>query len=345
MRRTRRGFTLIELLVVIAIIGVLIALLLPAVQAAREAARRSQCTNNLKQIGLAIHNYHQSTDALPPGGEVNSNNIPAYGWTIGPQNYSMKVRILPYMENMSGYNAFNFAVSAHWNANGTSSPVDGEAINRTARLGRMASFVCPSDTSECQQEPQFPGSSYCNNVGLNRYNSNWRSSGPTYFQGTDGGLQQTRTFASITDGLSNTAMFSEWVRGFYGLNRDGLNMTYGIANWPTSIAMGDTDANYKLFQLCKNSTSQSWDWKGELWTLHDGGRGGGYWHISPPNQKSCNAASPYDSAITAASYHPGGVNVLLLDGSVRFVKSTVNFRTWYALGTYNWGEVMPQGDW
>src|SRR5581483_3815665 len=158
-----------------------------------------------------------------------------------------------------------------------------------------------------------------------------RSSGPTYFQGTDSGLQQTRTFASITDGLSNTAMFSEMVKGFYGLNRDGLQMTYNSNGGVTAIAMGDTDANYKLFQLCNSATSQSWDWKGELWTLHDGGRGGGYWHILPPNRKSCNAASPYDSAITAASYHPGGVNVLLLDGSVKFVKSTVNFRTWYAL--------------
>src|SRR5205809_315149 len=107
----RRGFTLIELLVVIAIIGVLIALLLPAVQAAREAARRSQCVNNLKQIGLAMHNYHSANDSLPPAGEAFSNEYPQFGWATGPQNFALKVRILPYMEQTNAFNSVNFAVT------------------------------------------------------------------------------------------------------------------------------------------------------------------------------------------------------------------------------------------
>ena len=138
MKRRSRGFTLIELLVVIAIIGVLIALLLPAVQAAREAARRAQCVNNLKQIGLAIHNYHSANDCLPPGGQVFSNEYPAYGWSGGPQNFSMNVRILPYLEQNNAFNSVNFAVSAIWiedGAGGGGPPnptvVDGSNINYT----------------------------------------------------------------------------------------------------------------------------------------------------------------------------------------------------------------------
>jgi prepilin-type N-terminal cleavage/methylation domain-containing protein len=202
MSKSRRGFTLIELLVVIAIIGVLIALLLPAVQAAREAARRSQCTNNLKQIGLAIHNYHSAQDCLPPGGEVNSNNIYGpgngnnNGWNKGPQNYGMKVRILPFMEQTNTYNATNFAVTAVWNSqnnlngwsDGGSNPrnVDGWYINATARNVKISSFSCPSDTNAIgNSDPQVPQASYPNNVGLNRFNNGWRTNGPTYFQGND----------------------------------------------------------------------------------------------------------------------------------------------------------------
>jgi len=226
----RRGFTLIELLVVIAIIGVLVALLLPAVQSAREAARRSQCINNLKQIGLAIHNYHQSNDCLPPGGEVNSNDYtnPAYvqyGWSPGPQNFSMTVRILPYLEQGNTFNSANFAVSALWNVAG-SSLVDGGTINYTLRHTKVSSYVCPSDTNEFGNDPQMPGSSYHNNQGTNRYNNNWLSTGPTYYQGHDWSLQQTRTFASVTDGLSSTAMFSEYVKGKMTGTADGVHQTY-----------------------------------------------------------------------------------------------------------------------
>jgi len=345
MHRRQRGFTLIELLVVIAIIGVLIALLLPAVQAAREAARRSQCVNNLKQIGLAIHNYVSANEALPPGGEVYSNDYPQFGWAVGPQNFGMKVRILPYLEQTNAYNSVNFAVSAIWNT-GPASPVDGQQINFTIRHTRIASYICPSDTNDPgTDDPQVPGTSYVNNLGLNRYNTDWRSNGPTYYQGHDGGLQQLRNFASIQDGLSNTAMFSEFVKG-KGFNitsntsTDGVHMTYAIPNGVTTYPQGDTDANYKLALACQATTSRNWDFKGEVWTMHDSGRGGGYFHIQPPNRKACNPAG-YDTIIGASSYHPGGVNLLLLDGSVKFAKNGVGIRTWHALGTINGGETVP----
>ncbi len=341
----RRGFTLIELLVVIAIIGVLIALLLPAVQAAREAARRSQCTNNLKQIGLAIHNYHSATDSLPPAGEVYSNDYPQFGWVAGPQNFSMKVRILPFMEQTNAYNTVNFNVSAIWNT-GPGSPIDGIQINRTIRRTKIASFICPSDANDPgTDDPQVPGTSYGQNCGLNRYNTAWVSTGIAYYQGHDGGLQTTRSFATITDGLSSTALFSEIVKGkgrdpANNAAQDGLNMTYNSPGGVTAIPQGDTDADFKLAGLCQASSSRSWDFKGEIWTMHDSGRGGGYFHIQPPNRKACNAAG-YDTIITASSYHPGGVNTLMCDGSVKFIKSGINIRTWHALGTQAGGEVIP----
>ena len=343
----RRGFTLIELLVVIAIIGVLIALLLPAVQAAREAARRSQCTNNLKQIGLAIHNYHSSNDSLPPGGEVASNEYPQYninGYTGGPQNFSMKVRILPFLEMGNAYNSVNFAVSAIW---GVSNPacVDGQLINATIRNTKITSYVCPSDpNAPGQGDPSLPGTNYSNNQGLNRYNTSWISSGPTYYQGHDTGLNQVRSFASITDGLSSTAMFSEVVKGKgrdpNAQPLDGLNMVYSLSTGVTTFAQGEQDADYKLAALCQATTARSWDFKGEVWTMQDSGRGGGYYHIQPPNRKACNAAG-VDTLIGASSYHPGGVNVLLMDGSVKFIKSGINIRAWHGLGTHASGEVIP----
>jgi len=345
MATRRRGFTLIELLVVIAIIGVLIALLLPAVQQAREAARRSQCTNNLKQLGLALHNYHDSNACLPPTGEVWSNNIPSLGWLFGPQNHSMKVRLLPYLEQSTVFNAINFDTSAIWNDTtwDGNNPivVNGREPNRTARRTKISTFLCPSDTNEPGTgDPQIPSVSYPNNMGLNRYNDNWRSDGPSYFQGTDGGLQQTRTFASIEDGLSNTAMFSEWVQGKGNMGQDGAHMVYSIPSGVVTFPMGTPDANFQLQLVCQQSTTRSWDFKGEVWMIDHSGRGGAYYHITGPNRKSCNLGR-HDSIVGASSKHPGGVNVGLLDGSVRFVKSTVNIRNWHALGTMAKGELLP----
>jgi prepilin-type N-terminal cleavage/methylation domain-containing protein/prepilin-type processing-associated H-X9-DG protein len=353
MPRSRRGFTLIELLVVIAIIAVLIALLLPAVQAAREAARRSQCVNNLKQLGLAVHNYHSVNDALPPGGEVRSGGTvagyPSLGWVNGPQNYGMKVRLLPYMEQQALYNAVNFQVTAIWGTGSASdyAPycIDGGPMNQTVMMTKVSSFVCPSDGNVPGGGfPQSYGVSYANNQGLNRYNSAWISSGATYFQGDDGGLNKTRTFATVTDGTSNTVMFSEWVKGKGANQVIGLNIVYqngpGVAAVPQNIT--GNIANTQLAAKCQNTPldrNNIWDFKGEVWLLHDSGRGGGYYHIQTPNRKSCNCCG-YDTIVGASSYHPGGVNCLMLDGSVKFIKDTVSQATWYALSTIDWGEVI-----
>jgi prepilin-type N-terminal cleavage/methylation domain-containing protein/prepilin-type processing-associated H-X9-DG protein len=360
----RRGFTLIELLVVIAIIAVLIGLLLPAVQAAREAARRSQCTNNLKQIGLAVHNYVSSHELLPPGGEVYScPKSYGAGWTGGPQNYSMKVRLLPYLEQTTVFNTFNYNVSAIWSSTGNACPtfVDGIDINLTARNAYISTFVCPSDGNNIRTDigqlsttgdakPQGKGCSYANNCGLNRYNSNWRSSGITYYQGDDGGLNPLRSFTTISDGTSNTALFSEWIKGKGGngsfdpsngiVYQNGPGVTAVQPQNYTPQSPGMT-ADVVLAGLCQNTPPDPnnwWDFKGELWFFQDTGRGGGYFHIQPPNRKSCNCCG-FDTIVGSSSKHPGGVNVVFCDGSVKFIKNSIAINIWHALGTQDYGEV------
>src|SRR3954462_15993641 len=152
--RRRMGFTLIELLVVIAIIAVLIALLLPAVQSARESARRAQCTNNLKQIGLAVHNYMSSNNPMPPAQIVYA---PVGGGRDTAQDYSGLARMLPFLEQNQIYNAINFNMGARWgdgsatnanqNLNGSTADCDTFGVqNASASANQINSFLCPSDT-------------------------------------------------------------------------------------------------------------------------------------------------------------------------------------------------------
>jgi len=337
MSPKRRGFTLIELLVVIAIIGVLIALLLPAVQSAREAARRSQCTNNLKQIGLALHNYVSTHDALPPSGA--RGNI-GNNW-IEPQNFSMKARMLPYLEQNTAYNALNFSLPAWWTNNLT---INGDPYQNTVRLMKITSLLCPSDA----EGPIVNGAvnNYPNCMGLNRYNNGWVSSGIAYETGGDFAVNKVRTFASISDGLSNTAAFSEWVKGKQYNNKHGLHIVYENGPSSTSIPQGTLgDVNITLNKMCQTAPlpalgTSMWDYKGEYWLCHYNGRGGGYSHVNGPNQKACMEGDETDSFVGASSMHPGGVNVLMCDGSVKFIKNSVNISTWHALGTIDYNEVI-----
>ena len=321
----RRGFTLIELLVVIAIIAVLIALLLPAVQAAREAARRSQCVNNLKQFGLAIHNYISTTDSLPPSG----------GWST-IQNESMKVRLLPFMELTAAANAWNFNLGA-WNATGVEE-------NATVISMQVSSFLCPSDMNPgntgnfSSQNRAVAVTNYGNNAGTNRNYNGGYMTGPCYFIGGYQTFPKTQSLASVTDGTSNTAMMSEWIKGTSGQNKKALNLCWQMGGQNKNAAAANP--NQADAQQCQASTSIQWDYKGEYWSVHDGGRGGTYWHIGTPNTKSCDAGSPWDGIITPASNHTGGVNMLFLDGSVKFIKNSINYLTWTGIGTMSGGEVL-----
>ncbi|WP_165072814.1 DUF1559 domain-containing protein [Paludisphaera rhizosphaerae] len=343
----RRGFTLIELLVVIAIIAVLIALLLPAVQAAREAARRSQCINNLKQLGLAIMNYESSTQCIPPAGS-----------TCGAQRYSMKARILPYMEQTQIYNAFNFMLCPYsWNGAGamlTGTCTNGMAYNDDYYLGRcsnatagstnIASFLCPSDGNVGNAGQNAIGggtypvaaTNYVTNAGYERRYTGNKTNGPAWWTGGDGNVGIIVTIATITDGTANTIVMSEYVKGRSGANLPGLN-----AMWTKPGTLGGSGSPYKDALDCQNATTIQWDYKGEYWDYQDTGRGGTYQHTCLPNTKSCYYGGwGYDGEAAASSNHSGGINALFLDGTVRFIKNSISYQTWYSLGSTNLGEVV-----
>jgi prepilin-type N-terminal cleavage/methylation domain-containing protein/prepilin-type processing-associated H-X9-DG protein len=335
----RRGFTLIELLVVIAIIGVLIALLLPAVQAAREAARRSQCINNLKQLGLAVQNYIDINGALPPTGTNQ---------TLVFNDFSMKTRFLPYMEQTPLYDAINQA--QFYNS----------TFNTTACVTTVSTFLCPSDGNENRRVPgnapgfTFGECNYGNNIGtcLNFYGG--RFDGPAYSLSPGNIISATVSLATIKDGTSSTAIHSEWVKG-KSIAADGPNMiyvspvTYTVNSSPPAPTVDLVTSVRDLAAGCQNSTVKStMATRGYSWMYMSCGIGGGYSHIMTPNKKACyfsnHNANPNAikevTLVGASSAHPGGVNVGMLDGSVKFIKDTVSVQTWTAIGTMNRGEVV-----
>jgi prepilin-type processing-associated H-X9-DG protein len=342
---------LIELLVVISIIAVLIALLLPAVQAAREAARRMQCNNNLKQLGLALANYESSNGCLPPTG----SDDPGDGLD---NDFSSKARLLPFLEQTAIYNALNQTFYGI----GVINP----AINTTAVCATIDTFLCPSDGND----PNFTvlgtktgQTNYGNNLGLSITMNGLAFDGPAWRMNDTAKGPPTR-FAAIQDGTSNTAAHSEWLKGRNILTgRQAVwTGTMAYSRNPGSYWPGPNGNIVTLQQVLQQVASKcqpnvnspaTWDQKGMAWVNNLAGVGGGYSHLLAPNKPACfypqynypkyNEPAPGNDDVTminAQSNHPGGVNVGFLDGSVRFIKDTVSLPTWGAIATKAGGEIV-----
>jgi prepilin-type processing-associated H-X9-DG protein len=335
-----RGITVIELLVILAIVGIFVSLVLPATMVAREAARRAQCSHNLKQIGMAVHAYIGSYGVLPPAGSDTDHLEPL----AIPVDHSMKARLLGFLEQQTLFDAINFSQPIN--------PYDGPSepyfANVTVTATPLSLFLCPSDVGTDLSEPfaglggaEFEAAStnYPNNLGITPTYTQNVLNGPAYILGSrDRSLPLVR-LSTVLDGTSHTSMFSEYVKG------DGreaqlsnsvnlLRLSFSIP-WTTRTGTPWGDS-----QICQQSPLPRGHYKGEFWAHHDPGRGGGYFHTNPPNTKSCNGGwFPY-GWVTASSFHRGGVNVLLLDGSVKFVSQAVNYPAWLALGTISGGEIL-----
>jgi prepilin-type N-terminal cleavage/methylation domain-containing protein/prepilin-type processing-associated H-X9-DG protein len=350
--QTRRGFTLIELLVVIAIIAVLIALLLPAVQSAREAARRAQCVNNLKQIGLAMHNYHTSNGTFPLGGTIAAGYSNAYSPTWG--TWSSQALMLGYLEQMPLYNACNFSwavgMNPAWN------------INSSVSTSIVNTFICPSDgmSPNSPQGSQWSGET-------NNYMASLGAT-PAYF----GASTTTGVFTAggrvyglqnITDGSSNTIAFGESLIGDNTIQqvnwRDGPVASTPLAGGgPFYNAFQNPQAVLADLQACQlafistpnpTATTGLYNFKGFRWAENVGGFAS-FNTIVPPTSSQytftwCLLGTVHNTAAdgqyqNANSNHPGGANFLFADGSVHFLKSSIAILTYWALGTTANGEVI-----
>jgi prepilin-type N-terminal cleavage/methylation domain-containing protein/prepilin-type processing-associated H-X9-DG protein len=330
----RHGFTLIELLVVIAIIGVLIALLLPAVQAAREAARRGQCTNNLKQIGLALANYESANGSLPMSSILVYRNVTDKD-PYFKSYWSVVGRISPFFEQSALYNGINF----DWKSS--------DPPNMTAANTAIAILLCPSDPLISPSANGGQRAVMCYGATMGDWFV-WYKGGPQ--SRAPFGVNDVRRYADFTDGLSNTMVFSECQIAHYQF-RSCSKAPFTPTSFPNTQASPTTIVS--LAPTC--NISRSGPKSHTTWAngnLFDSGMttaltpntkvivpgfGPYAWDLDTTDESD---GGPIYAALTSDSYHPGGVNMLLADGSVRFVKDSVNGLAWRALSTIGGGEVI-----
>jgi prepilin-type N-terminal cleavage/methylation domain-containing protein/prepilin-type processing-associated H-X9-DG protein len=344
--RRSHGFTLIELLVVIAIIGVLIALLLPAVQQAREAGRRTQCLNNVKQIGLAVHNYHDAHRCFPFGKGLDYRqtlpSAPVY------PRWSVHSMLLPFIERGDFYDTINYSLPPETPGMQGVIPFmppfqNANRENAVESRRVVPTFLCPSDLA---QAGDWPGqNNYVGNQG------GWlcdRSDSPASANDIAPGEVQTGVFyylskvrvKDVSDGLAKTAFFSEKIRGqgspdpktdmLIIVNQTSLDATWNACN----------NLNAATATPLTSKWGYSWVMGENCCTLYN--------HVAVPNDTTC-AGFPFPGTMTnmamvvpPSSRHPGGVNVLFGDGNVQFISDTTSLAIWRAMGTRNGGETASQ---
>lgn len=329
----RAAFTLVELLVVIAIIGILVALLLPAVQAAREAARRSQCSNNLKQLGLAMHNYHDINLKFPRSGYGGSDA----GWNNW-ERFGVNFAILPYMEQINLFDQFSY--TSGWAAN----------YNGPMQV-KLKTFLCPSAVP-------YPGGSASgwNGPGCNygwcsgsSVSTAW-GSGANSFNGMFQ-VREERAMADVTDGLSNTLMTSELLSGdaqtgakypydiFFG--GDGIYTSVVNKDFPTTAELTTIGTTCQAPVGERSNNGSLWAWYAHAQVLFN--------TATTPNWRypscggNCCPGGAHDwgwGVVPPRSLHPGGVNAALGDASVRFISQTVDLTTFQRLGNRQDGQAI-----
>ena len=315
-RPARTAFTLVEALVSISVIALLIALCLPAVQSAREAARRTQCVANLRQIGIACQNYHTTNRVFPPS-QLLTGKI----WSA---NYlSEIVFLLPHLEQGSLFDAINMPVASREN------PASPTVVNHTVRNTRLAVLVCPSDG-----EPHHVNS-YRFNRG--RYRG---GPGPPYDGPFSFGVAPSES--TITDGLASTAFVSERIGGSFD---PFANDSRRDLKSPPQELMAGVYTDAQLIPVCLASEPGLWSRIAGRYWFFSGFAYGSYNHNGAPNdgRPSCLWSGPFEASrgglSPPRSFHPGGVDLLLGDGHVQFVTDSVSQETWIALGTHNSGDI------
>ena len=330
-----RGFTLIELLVVIAIIAVLIALLLPAVQAAREAARRMQCVNNLKQLGLGMHNYESVNGVLPPQ-EVLLFSGTTVTWK---SQWGVTARVAPFLELGPLYNSINFTLKT------------SAADNATVVSTSLKALICPSEVN-----PQPLVTTITTGTTAFAISNYGWCEGDWYVFGGPGaapnrsafGVNMSRPLAAFTDGLSQTVLAAE-VKAYTQAYHDCGSVPSPGPSTPTAVPdLPTVLASVAASTSCKSTIGHTRWCNGD--SFYDG-----FTTALAPNTKAPVGTPAVDSdmssqdeddggptyaAVNSRSYHPGGVNALFGDGSVKFIKNSIQWTTWRALGSIGSGEVL-----
>ncbi|MCC9605743.1 DUF1559 domain-containing protein [Blastopirellula sp. JC732] len=351
----RSAFTLVELLVVIAIIGVLIALLLPAVQQAREAARRMQCTNKLKQVGLALHNYHDTFGAMPAR-QGGTNGASGAYLEHNAERLSGWVGMLPFLEYGNLYDQ----IKSSQTFNGISFNPYGASPWKTEYTlwkTKIEAFRCPSDGADSNENTENGFSNYAFSIGDTPRRSHHTVSSGMF------GAKSWYKFSAVTDGLSNTLAIAEHTVGIDKNKILGGGIVLAADAWPGSVS--DSNDNQVTPAVCaakagSNKTYLSglstYNWPGRRWS--DGASPyGAITTILAPNSPSCTSDGSWDGSaaiMTANSFHPGGANGLLGDGSVHFYTETIDtgnlssipsgngpspYGVWGAIGTKSGGEA------